>query len=73
MGQRNVVQAEVVGLEFVGNHIAAILPAPGTSFSVAADLSLNDVRDLRIEPGRPLPIVLPPERLRVFPGIQAAA
>jgi iron(III) transport system ATP-binding protein len=72
-GQRNVVQAEVTGLEFVGNHIAAILQAPGTSFRVAADLSPNDVRDLRIERGRPLPIALPPERLHVFPGIQAAA
>jgi hypothetical protein len=71
--QRNVVQAEVTGLEFVGNHIAAILQAPGTSFRVAADLSLNDVRDLRIERGRPLPIALPPERLHVFPDIQAAA
>ena len=65
-GQRNVVQ--------VGGH------GPWSSWAttsrpscrhrerprVAADLSLNDVRDLRIERGRPMPIALPPERLHVF-------
>jgi iron(III) transport system ATP-binding protein len=71
--RRNVVLTEVGALEFVGHHIVATLHAPGSAFAITADLSLNDVRDLGIEPGWSLPIVLPPERLCVFPGAHEGA
>ena len=31
-------------------------------------VSMNDVRDLRIAPGKPIRVALPPDRLRVFRG-----
>jgi iron(III) transport system ATP-binding protein len=72
-GRPNVLDAEVEAVEFVGNHVAASLRARGGALAVTADLSLNDVRDLGIAPGRGLAVALPPERLRVFPGAHAGA
>ena len=40
--------AQVGVMEFIGNHFATTLHAAGTSLNVAADLSMNDVRDLGI-------------------------
>ncbi|MDW8371779.1 MAG: putative 2-aminoethylphosphonate ABC transporter ATP-binding protein [Geminicoccaceae bacterium] len=63
----NRLEAEVGVMEFIGNHFQTTLHVPGTRLDIAADLSINAVRDLGIRPGRRIPICLPPDRLRVFP------
>lgn len=72
-GRPNSLDTEVGVMEFTGNHFQTTLHATGTRLNLSADLSMNDVRDLGIAPGRPLRIALPPERLRVFPDPPAAA
>jgi len=64
----NRLEAEVGAMEFIGNHFQTTLHVPGTTLDISADLSINAVRDLGIRPGRTLPVCLPPDRLRVFPG-----
>ena len=72
VGDRNALDATVGVMEFIGNHFATTLHVPGTKLSIAADVSINDVRDLGIAPGRTIRIALPPDRLRVFADGRAA-
>lgn len=72
-GRANVLDAQVGVMEFIGNHFATTLHAAGTSLNFSADLSINDVRDLKITPGGSIRVALPPERLRVFADPPAAA
>jgi iron(III) transport system ATP-binding protein len=65
-GVPNQLQVQVGVMEFIGNHFATTMHAVGTNLNFAADLSINDVRDLRIAPGATIPVALPPDRLRVF-------
>jgi iron(III) transport system ATP-binding protein len=69
-GNRITVQVGV--MEFIGNHFATTLHAIGTNLNFAADLSMNDVRDLGIVSGGTIEVALPPGRLRVFPQLPAA-
>jgi iron(III) transport system ATP-binding protein len=68
----NLLPATVERLEFLGSYWAATLVA-GPGLLLAADLSMADVRELGLEPGRRLEVQLPPARLRVFPRGAAAA
>ncbi len=63
----NRLAMQVGVMEFIGNHFSTTLHAVGTSLNLSADLSINDVRDLGISPGSTITVMLPPERLRVFP------
>ena len=63
----NRLTAQVGVMEFIGNHFSTTLHAVGTGLSISADFSMNDVRDLRIAAGGTIQVVLPAERLRVFP------
>ncbi len=66
-GQPNVLEVSVGVLEFVGNHFATTLHANGTNLNVSADLTTKDVRAFGIAAGATIRVLLPPERLRVFP------
>ena len=65
-GQVNAFEMRVGVMEFIGNHFATTLHALGTSLNVSADLSMNAVRDLGIQPGGVITVRLPSDRLRVF-------
>ena len=65
-GQTNAFEMRVGVMEFIGNHFATTLHAVGTSLNVSADLSMNAVRDLGIQPGGLITVRLPADRLRVF-------
>jgi iron(III) transport system ATP-binding protein len=62
----NVFDVDVGVMEFMGNHFATTLHLSGSSLSVSADLSMNDVRDLGIRPGSRVSAALPADRLHVF-------
>ena len=66
LDQPNAFEMRVGVMEFIGNHFATTLHAVGTSLNVSADLSMNAVRDLAIQPGGLVRARLPAERLRVF-------
>jgi iron(III) transport system ATP-binding protein len=66
LGQTNAFEMRVGVMEFIGNHFATTLHAVGTSLNVSADLSMNAVRDLGIQPGGLITVRLPADRLRVF-------
>jgi iron(III) transport system ATP-binding protein len=64
----NALEVEVKSLEFLGSFARARLaPADGDGPDLVADLSINLLRDLRVETGLRLPVALPPDRLRAFP------
>ncbi len=68
-GDVNVVDVNVVELEFLGAFCRAHLQPQGeASKALVADFSANLMRDLNIEPNKRLLIALPPEVLRVFPA-----
>jgi iron(III) transport system ATP-binding protein len=71
-GATNVFEAQVGGIEFLGNHCATTLHVVGTNLRVSAAVSLNDMRDLGIAAGKTLRMGLPPERLHVFPQVAGA-
>ena len=64
--QTNRLDMQVGVMEFVGSHFSTVLHAQGTSLNVTADLSMNDVRSLGLVAGRSIPVLLPPDRLKVF-------
>jgi iron(III) transport system ATP-binding protein len=65
--QPNVLQAEIANLEFLGAFCRAELRL-GTveALGLAADFSINAMRDLDLRVGQTIPVALPPDRLRVF-------
>ncbi|MGH6931136.1 MAG: putative 2-aminoethylphosphonate ABC transporter ATP-binding protein [Dongiaceae bacterium] len=65
----NVLSARILEMEFLGSFVRAqLMPSGGETATLAADFSINAVRDLGLEKGRELLIALPPDRIRVFPG-----
>jgi iron(III) transport system ATP-binding protein len=62
----NAFDVDVGVMEFMGNHFSTTLHVQGSSLSISADLSMNDVRDLGIKPGGRVKAAIPPDRLRVF-------
>ncbi len=68
-GDDNVVEAEIVHLEFLGSFYRAELG--GTAFvdhDIHADFSINLVRRKGVDVGSRLPVRLPSEFIRVYPG-----
>jgi iron(III) transport system ATP-binding protein len=65
--QSNVLQAEIANLEFLGSFCRAELRLDSAKdLELAADFSINAMRDLALTVGMSIPIALPPDRLRVF-------
>jgi iron(III) transport system ATP-binding protein len=65
----NRIEATIEALEFIGPFHRARLHAPELgSHRLTADFSANLVRDLDLVIGGRLPVMLPRERLRVFPA-----
>jgi iron(III) transport system ATP-binding protein len=65
----NVVPVNIETMEFLGPFHRARLRAEALGdVHLTADFSANVVRDLDLAPGKSLPVRLPRERLRVFPG-----
>jgi iron(III) transport system ATP-binding protein len=65
--QSNVLQAEITDLEFLGSFCRAELRLDAAdNLELAADFSINAMRDLNLVVGMSIPVALPPDRLRVF-------
>ena len=62
----NSAQATVEKVEFLGAFSRVTLRVAGIEQPLTADLSLNDMTEFRPQPGGPLRVAIPPERLRVF-------
>ena len=69
-GAANRFEAQVLGLHFHGGFCRVTLaPTRAPSTQIAADVAANDLRDLKLEPGRLIEVALPPETIRVFAGV----
>jgi iron(III) transport system ATP-binding protein len=65
--QSNVLHAEIANLEFLGSFCRAELRLrTADDLELAADFSINAMRDLNLAVGMSIPVALPPDRLRVF-------
>jgi iron(III) transport system ATP-binding protein len=65
----NGFEAEIAQIDFLGSYVRARLAAVEIgSMPLHADLSINLVRRMALAEGRRLPVTLPRERLRVYPG-----
>jgi iron(III) transport system ATP-binding protein len=65
----NAFDARVGNMEFLGSFFRADLEAEALGeHRLRADLSINIVRRLNLNRGDMLPVALPGERIRVFPG-----
>ncbi len=68
-GFENSMLALVDGIGFHGGYVRANLrPLSAPEASFAADLSTGNELARSVQQGFEVPVVLPPERLRVFPG-----
>jgi iron(III) transport system ATP-binding protein len=68
-GDANVIDVSVKHLEFLGSFYRAYLDSPAFSgHEVNADFSVNLVRRKGVKIGSRLPVRLPPELIRVYPG-----
>jgi iron(III) transport system ATP-binding protein len=68
-GAANAVPMRVEALAFLGSFFRADLAADATAGALLrADLPVDLVRRLDIAEKRPLVCVLPPERIRIYPG-----
>jgi len=63
----NAFAARIADLEFLGSFYRARLTPPANGVELAADFSINAVRDLGLERDKLVTVALPAERLRVFP------
>jgi iron(III) transport system ATP-binding protein len=61
----NCVEIEIAALDFLGSFCRATLKSVEGS-EIVADFSINLIRDLSLDIGKRLPVVLPADRLRVF-------
>ena len=67
-GAENALEVEVRSLEFLGSFARARLAAAdGAGLDLVADLSINLLRDLKVEAGTRFPVSLPADRLRIYP------
>jgi iron(III) transport system ATP-binding protein len=63
----NRVAVDIAEMDFIGSFCRATLRLPRSPDAfLVADFSSNLMRDLGLESGRRLDIILPPDRLRVF-------
>jgi iron(III) transport system ATP-binding protein len=62
----NSAGARVEKVEFLGAFSRLTVRLDGIEQALLADLSVNDMAELRLRPGDALRVSLPPERLRVF-------
>jgi iron(III) transport system ATP-binding protein len=63
----NRVAVDIAELDFIGSFCRATLQLPQAAGAfLVADFSSNLMRDLGLELGRRLDVILPPDRLRVF-------
>ena len=68
--EENAFPVEIAGMEFLGSFYRAHLSCEGVPpEGLRADLSINLVRRLSLEPGAALPVVMPRERIRIYPGV----
>jgi len=63
----NTFEAHVAEVDFLGSFVRARLASDHQDTPLHADLSINLVRRLNLEPGAMLPVQLPRERIRVYP------
>ncbi len=67
-GAENALEVEVRSLEFLGSFARARLTASdGAGPDLVADLSINLLRDLKVETGTRFLVSLPADRLRIYP------
>ncbi len=66
LGHANALDVGVAAMEFLGSFYRARLTT-AAAVEITADFSANAVRDLGIEVGATIKVVLPPDRLRVYP------
>jgi iron(III) transport system ATP-binding protein len=66
--RQNVLVARIETLEFLGSFCRGSLRLDG-DIDLICDFSINAVRDLDLEAGKPLQVILPADRLRVFARI----
>jgi iron(III) transport system ATP-binding protein len=63
----NRFEARIVDMEFLGSFYRGTLtPTAAEDQRITADFSINAVRDLGLRDGMILPVVLPPESIRVY-------
>jgi iron(III) transport system ATP-binding protein len=68
-GDANVIDVSISHFEFLGSFYRARLESPAFSgHEVDADFSVNLVRRKNLKVGSRLPVRLPPELIRVYPG-----
>jgi iron(III) transport system ATP-binding protein len=65
-GTPNAVAATVEKVEFLGAYSRVTMRLTGIEQPLYADLSPNDIAELKPRPGDRLRVALPPDRLRVF-------
>ena len=69
MGCENVVEVEIVGMEFLGSFCRATLGGAALGEQgIRADLSINLVRRKNIAVGVRLPMRFPAQFIRIYPG-----
>ena len=67
--RENAFEAEIAQIDFLGSYVRARLAASVIGDEpLHADFSINLVRRMALAEGRRLPVTLPRERLRVYPG-----
>jgi iron(III) transport system ATP-binding protein len=65
----NAFEAEIAQIDFLGSYVRARLTAVQIGdMPLHADLAINLVRRMALAEGRRLPVTLPRERLRIYPG-----
>jgi iron(III) transport system ATP-binding protein len=65
----NSLEVNVDEMEFLGSFVRATLGSPVLEDRhLQADMSINLVRRMRIEQGAQIPVILPEDRIRVYPG-----
>ncbi len=68
-GEENALRVRIAAMEFLGSFYRADLACNGVdSGRLRADFSINLVRRLEIEEGEELSVLMPKERIRIYPG-----
>ena len=68
-GRENELSARIDNMEFLGSFYRASLIGDGLEADMLrADMSINLVRRLELEEGREIPVVIPRDRIRLYPG-----
>jgi iron(III) transport system ATP-binding protein len=68
--EENAWESRIGAMEFLGSFVRADLLADETESRIfRADVSVNLVRRQNLKEGDSLPIMVPKERIRIYPGI----